>query len=102
MGEPIDIVYRTPVSGEEYGILNVACADSAIKYAITIPSRYKKINIRATDGATFKFFKTSAATHGVTVLANGQLDIEVAGIAGIAGYVQFAAATKVAEVLYIV
>ena len=102
MPELVDHGYRSAVSGEDYGILNVACALSTAKYAITIPSRFKKLMIRSTDGATFKLFKASTGTAAFTVLANTAVELDLAGLAGTIAYVQFAAATKVLEVLYII
>jgi hypothetical protein len=102
MGESVDHSYRSPYSGEDFGILNVACALSTARYAVTIPERFKSLNIRSTDGATFNIYKTATSTPVITVLANTNLDIPLAGKAGTVFYVKFAADTKVAEVLYTV
>lgn len=100
--EQVDKGYREAQYGESYGILNVACATAATKYAITIPAQFKKVFLKSQDGATFTLFKNSTDTAGIIVPANGSLTVDVSGQAGVFGYVTFAVNTKVAEVLYII
>lgn len=101
-GDTTDFPYRSSI-GEYLSIVNIACASSASKYAVTIPSKFKKLIMKSTDGVTFTLTESSAGTTTFTVPANADpLVIDVAGVAGSTPfYVQFAANTKVLEVLCI-
>ena len=100
--EIVDHEYRKATIGDGFGILNVACAAAGTRYAITIPERHKGFRIQSTDGSAFKVYKTQTSTPAISVPANGSIEIKSAAPSKAVCWVAFAAATKVAEVLYIV